>query len=189
MNINEYEWNPELTASYPVQSGEYETAIVGELMGVSNELELEQFLGNLWSRIVSAAKSPQAQAVKRDFISGAKQLGSKMVSSIGKNAGSAISGARGEKYGGQMGDALAGWLFGEEAEAVDYARIIGKTIRYLDRALKQGTSTPPRALVTNAINVAARPVLQNNRVLPPSRNGEQRGRWIRRGNSVVLLGV
>ena len=194
MNPQEYELNPEILTEHvpvPGELGTNEQELLGELMRVNSEPELEYFLGNLWDGAVRLYKSPQGQAVKRDFISGAKQFGRKMIPSIGKNLGGYFGGERGAKFGGQIGSALGGLFADNENEAVNYLRVIHKAANYLNNALRVGTNIRPNRLVNQAINTAARGYIR------PGWTGRNpilgapifKGRWIRRANQIILLGV
>lgn len=185
-NLHEYEFNTEL-----LHEGEGEGELVHELMAVSNEYELEGFLGKVWDVAKRVYNSPQGQAIKKDFITGAKSFGKKMFPSIGKNIGSYIGGPTGSQIGGHLGSAAGKWLFGEmpQQEAVDYVRVLRKVARYLNRALNAGVSIPPRTLVTQAINQAARPLIYRRRSGYTSDYSSKRGRWIRQGNKLIIQNV
>lgn len=196
-NLHEYEFNTELLHESHEFEYEGEGEMVHELMAVSNEYELEGFLGKIWDAAKKFSGSPQGQSIKKDFISGAKSFGRKMFPSVGKNLGGYVGGPTGAAIGGQLADAASKWLLGgEEQEAVDYVKVIRKAAGYLNRALGAGVSAPPRALVTQAINQAARPIITKRRQgqLPQqgtiSYSGTQnQGRWIRQGNRLILQGV
>jgi hypothetical protein len=109
-----------------------EEELVGELLAVSNEQELNQFLGGLVSRAVGAAsqlaKSPAGQSVGRYLVDFGKktlpqlasQYGGQAGASLGSRAGAALGsrlgplGARagqwaGGKVGGYAGSAAGNW--------------------------------------------------------------------------------
>lgn len=173
---------------------ENEGELVHELLSVSNELEFENFLGDVFNAAKRLYNSPQGQAIKKDFVSGAKSFGKKMLPSVGRNLGQYIGGSTGGNIGGQLAGAASNWLFGEvgEHEAVDYLRVIRKAAKYLNRALSEGASGAPRAMVTQAINQAARPILSNRRRLSDgsttgsSFTSKKQGRWFRQGNQLIL---
>ncbi|WP_315817255.1 hypothetical protein [Paraflavitalea speifideaquila] len=164
-SLYEYEFNTEFEF-------EGEGELVHELLSVSNEYEFENFLGNVWNAAKRLYNSPQGQAVKKDFVAGAKSFGKKMLPSVGRNLGSYLGGSTGANIGGQLANAASNWLFNEvgEAEAVDYLRVVRKAAKYLNKALSEGAGGPPRTLVTQAINQAARPVLAQRRLQSPSGN-------------------
>lgn len=187
-NLYEYEFNTELEL-------ENEGELVHELLSVSNEMEFENFLGNLFSAAKRLYNSPQGQAIKKDFIAGAKSFGKKMLPSVGRNLGQYFGGSTGANVGGQLANAAGGWLFGEvgENEAVDYVRVIRKAAKYLNRALSEGASGAPRLMVTQAINQAARPILSkrggrwySGNSGGPSFTSKKQGRWFRQGNQLIL---
>lgn len=190
-SLNEYEFNMEvLNASHEFEY-EGEGEMVNELMAVSNEYEFENFLGKIWDTAKRVYKSPQGQAIKKDFIAGAKSFGKKMFPSVGRNLGRYFGGADGAKYGGQIASAAGNWLLGdEEQEAVDYVRVIRKAANYLNRAITSGVSMPPREIVTRAINQAARPIINQRRTgYIPNSTTQKQGRWTRQGNKLILQGA
>lgn len=184
-SLHEYEFNLELLG----ESGEleFEQELAMELMEISNEYELENFLGAIWDGAKKIYNSPQGQAIKKDFVAGAKSFGKKMLPSVGRNLGSYFGGSTGGKIGGQLAGAASNWLFGEvnEQEAMDYVKVIRKAANYLNRALSAGAWAPPKAMVTQAINQSARPVIAQ-RGYSSSQNS---GQWIRQGNNLVLQGA
>ena len=197
-NLNEFEFNHELLQeNHEFEHNELE--LTHELMEVAGEQEFEYFLGNIWNAAKKLYNSPQGQAVKKDFITGAKSFGRKMIPSVARNLGGYFDGSRGAKYGGQIGDAAGNWIFGEadEAEVVNYLKVVRKAANYLNRSLAQGNvninTTSPRQLVTAAINQAARPIYRNGRraqtIFNPTATAQNQGRWIRHGNKLILQGA
>lgn len=188
MSLHEYEFNNEFEL-------EGEGELVQELLAVTNEYELDNFLGNVWNAAKRLYNSPQGQAIKKDFVAGAKSFGKQMLPSVGANLGSYIGGSTGAKVGGQLANAASKWLFGEvgEMEAVDYLRVVRKAAKYLNKALSEGASGAPRAMVTQAINQAARPVLAKRRGRYSRRytspSPKKQGKWFRQGNQLVLQGA
>lgn len=181
-SLYEYEFNNEFE-----YEGEGE---LNELLSVTNELELENFLGNIFNAAKRLYNSPQGQAVKKDFVAGAKSFGKKMLPSVGRNLGSYLGGNTGANVGGALANAASNWLFGEvgEMEAVDYLRVVKKAAKYLNKAISEGASGAPRQLVTQAINQAARPILSKRRASGGySRiTSKNKGTWFRQGNQLVL---
>lgn len=190
-NLNEYEFNTELLNESNEFEYEGEGEMVNQLMSVSNEYEFENFLGKIWDTAKKVYNSPQGQAIKKDFISGAKSFGRKMLPSVGRNLGSYFGGATGAKYGGQIANAAGNWLLGDnEQEAINYVRVIRKAANYLNNALSAGVTAPPRVIVTQAINQAARPVISRHRSgFGTNSTTQKQGRWIRQGNRLILQGA
>lgn len=129
--------------------------LINELLNVTNELEFESVIGKVAKGITKFYNSPQGQAIKRDFINGAKQFGKKMIPSLGRNIGSYIGGSTGRKIGQIQGNKL----IKNHRDARDYAKIIRHAANNVNVALKSGSTIPPRTLITHAINAAARPVI------------------------------
>lgn len=215
-NLNEYEFNTELlNESYEYEHESLELELANELSAVSNEYELENFLGSIWNTAKQLYNSPAGQAMKNKFVAGAKSYGRKMLPAIGQRiggfAGNALgsrlggrfggaSGARmggqigsdmGSQLGGQLGGAASNWLFGgggEQEETVDYVRVIRKAANYLNKALSDGATGSPTTMVTQAINKAAAPVMRKRRTIS-NYSAPKSGRWVRQGNRLIIMGV
>lgn len=193
--LNEYEFNPELLQ----QTGELEQEgeLAAQLMHVASEQEFEQFLGSIWDAGKRLYNSAQGQAIKKDFINGAKSFGKKMLPSVGKNLGQYLGGSTGAKIGNTVANAASSWLFGEvsENEVVDYVRVISNAARYLKNALKKGNAINQaggsRVLVTRAINQAARPIYSRKQTAAVSSNAasKKQGTWTRKGSKLILYNV
>lgn len=208
MNLHEYEINHELLNEGEFES--YEQQLASRLMSVSNEYEFENFLGGLIQSAKGFLSSPQGQAMKSTLVKGAKKFGRQALPSIAKNIGGYIGGSTGASIGDKAGSALSGMFFGSDVEALDYVRIIRKAAQYLNDAADgiepdmDLNSTTPEQAVTQAINTAARPYWRRRRggrggayrgTPSASANNhnrgtrQQRGRWIRRGRNIVLMGI
>lgn len=193
--LNEYELNPELLQETGEQEQEGELA--NQLMNIASEQEFEQFLGSIWDAGKRLYNSAQGQAIKRDFIKGAKSFGKKMLPSVGKNLGQYLGGSTGAKIGNTVANATSNWLFGEvsENEAVDYVRVIRNAARYLRNALKQGNAINQaggsRVLVTRAINQAARPIYSRKQTAsaPSNAASKKQGTWTRKGSRLIVYNV
>ncbi|HMC60476.1 MAG TPA: hypothetical protein VKJ01_14905 [Candidatus Solibacter sp.] len=193
--------------SYPkVLSESQELELAAELMEVSNEQELEQFLGDLIKKAGSAIggliKSPIGQALGGALKGVAKQV----LPMAGQALGGAIGGPAGSQIGGQLASA-AGSIFGLELEAGEQEFEAAQSfVRLAADAVKNAASAPPGA---NPHAVAQTAVAQASQVHAPGLFGPQgagpmgpggpefgggasrghSGRWIRRGSKVVLFGV
>lgn len=171
---------------------ELEGELVNELLSVSNEAELEYFLGNVWNAAKRLYNSPQGQAIKKDFVAGAKSFGKKMLPSVGRNLGSYVGGTTGAKIGNQLGNAAGKWLFKgvDKAAAGDYVRVVNNAAKNLNKALSEGVAGPARQLVTQAINRSARPVLAKRRAQASlgqqGPSPKKQGTWFRQGHQLIL---
>lgn len=177
-------------------SAEEEMELAGELLGVSNEAELDQFLGSL----IKKAGSAVGKFVKSPI---GKSLGG-ILKSAAKTALPMVGGALGNLVlpgvGGAVGSKLAssaGKMFGLELEGLSMEdqefEVARKFVRFAGDAAQKAASAPPTANPQAAANTAAvssaqrhAPGLLQNKVRS---NGTQQGRWVRRGQRIVLLGV
>lgn len=189
---------PVLGQSILSEADEMEYA--SELLGVSNEAELDQFLGDLFKKAAGAVggfiRSPMGQ-----------QLGGAL-KNIARRALPAVANALGQRFNlppeatSAITDA-ASQIFGLELEGMSPEDQEFETARQFVRlsgeAAKQLAQNPnaptPAAAVQNAINAAAQqyaPGLVGGRVpiSPSTSTGvAQSGRWVRRGRKIVLLGI
>jgi hypothetical protein len=166
-----------------------QTELATELLGVTDDHELDQFLGNLLGKV-------------RHRLSGALkgQLGSWLKGAI-KTALPTLAGAAGTVLGGPVGALVAkqgagalGSLLGLELEglspedqelesAKQLIRMAGSAIQ----AAANAGGGSPAAIARDAVAAAAR------RYAPGLVRGHghraQSGRWYRRGNKIVIVGV
>jgi hypothetical protein len=183
-------------------SDEEEVDLALELLTVSSEAELDQFLGKLfkgaWKGIkkVGSAVGKIAKPLGGVLRSVAKKalplvggaLGSFIpIPGVGTAVGSALGGAIGKAL-----EAEAGETDGEDRE-LEIAR---RFVRLARTAAQQAAVAPAgmdeETAATQAVAAAARRVLPNfqfNTAGVRSAHLAQQGRWIRRGGQVVLIGA
>ena len=186
-----------------------EMELANELLSVSNEAELEQFLGNFLRKAASVAgsviKSPIGQAVGGVL----KGVAKKAIPLAGGAIGGYFGGPLGAKIGSGLASA-AGNALGLEAEsgsgeerefegAKQFVRLAADTV---NRAT-QARGGDPRTVAQQAASAAARQfapgllarqagqlAVQNG---GPGRQGQggraASGRWARQGQKIVLYGV
>lgn len=181
-----------------------EMELASQLMEVSDEQELDQFLGDLIRKAGRAVgrvvRSPIGQAVG-GMLKGVARQALPM-------AGTALGGFVGGPIGAQIGRGLAsaaGSALGLEAEtwsqedrefegAKQFVRLAGEAVK---SATAAGTGTDPRAAAQAAVTQAAQTVVPG---LVQSggfgrggyggiSSGGHSGRWMRRGSKIVLYGV
>src|SRR5262245_28031073 len=178
-----------------------EMQLASELLGVSSEEELDQFLGSLIKKaqqvIGSAVRSPIGQAVGGVLKTAAK----KALPLAGGALGGYIGGPLGAKIGSGLASA-AGSALGLEAEtlsqedrefegAKQFVRFAGNTVK---NAAASAMGGHPAAIAQAAAATAARQFLPGL-VGPTAGAGiaaagrGQTGRWLRRGGKIVLYGV
>jgi hypothetical protein len=177
-----------------------EMELAAELLEITDEQELEQFIGNLVKKARRIARSATGGAL-RDIVSAAAR---KALPLIGGAVGTAFGGPAGAMIGSKL-TSNAGSLFGLELEGLSpedqefeaakgFVRFAGEAVK---EAAKAAPSTPPQAAAKAAVIAAAMkhaPGLLRGRnssgATMPLRSGRRRsGRWYRSGNNIVLVGI
>lgn len=183
-----------------------EMALASELLEVASEAELDQFLGGLIKRAARAAggflSSPAGRAIGGILKGAARRILPTMGSTIGRFFG----GSSGAQLGGRAASA-AGNLFGLELEGLSAEdqefEVARRFVRFAGEAVKNAALTPtardPNA-AANAATVAAAQTHAPGLLRPRPPAGAEppasaqlptgnSGRWIRRGNKIVLYGI
>ena len=176
-----------------------EMELAAELLSVSNEAELDQFLGKLFKKAGAFVSS----ALGQDLMDQVKQLARKALPMLGSAIGNMVV----PGVGGIVGGKLAGSLLGLELEGLSYedqefevakqiVRLSGAAAR---NAAESGEYGPPAQVANEAFAAAAQQyapgLMRNRRPRYSSRRGRRcsrcgnSGRWVRRGNAILLLGV
>jgi hypothetical protein len=224
------EFSPEMA---PLQQGEFEYQEFGmgeiseheeiqlahELLSVNNEQELEQFLGDLVSKVASTvgqiARSPVGQAIGGVL----KGVAKKALPMAGAALGGYIGGPLGAKIGTGLANA-AGSALGLESEfeagelefegARNFVRLATETARNAAAAVQSGAD-PVKAAQAAAVAAASKlaPGLLSGAasagmkpstgltpvgmaMTPTGITGHRSGhsgRWVRQGHRIVLFGV
>jgi hypothetical protein len=179
--------------------------LASELLEVTNEAELDRFLGDLIQRAGQAVgkfiRSPEGQAIGGVLKGAAK----KVLPAIGSAVGGYLGGPTGAKLGGDAA-AAAGRALGLELEGLSGEdaefEIARRFVSFAGDAVKNMALAPPgldpRGAASSAAAAAARayapgllssaePPTEPQAQLPPS--GRRSGRWIRRANKIILYGV
>jgi len=205
------EWNGEGGVMF---SEAQEMELANELLSVSNEAELEQFLGNFLRKAVSVAgkviKSPVGQAIGGVL----KGVAKKALPLAGGALGGFFGGPLGAKIGSGLASA-AGSAMGLEAETMEaeereyegarqFVRLAADTV---NRATQARGNGDPRAIAQAAAMAAARqfaPGLLGAAAAQSGGAGQagrgpygvgaaggsgQSGRWARQGRKIVLYGI
>ena len=183
-------------------SEEEEVELALELLSVSSEAELDQFLGKLFKGAWKGIKKVGSVVGKI-----AKPLGG-VLRAVAKKALPLVGGALGSfipipgvgtAVGSALGGAISKALEAETGELSSEDReleIARRFVRIASTAARQAAAAPPdmdgETAATQAVAAAARRVLpsfQFNAAGARPAPGAQQGRWIRRGREVVLLGA
>jgi hypothetical protein len=176
-----------------------EIALASELLEVSTEDELDRFLGNVLRSAVSAASNFARSDAGRAVGGILKSAARKALPHIGKAVGDYVvpgsGGAAGQRVGQWLGKQFELGLQTEGLSAEDREYQTARTfVRFATdaarRAAQTPTSVPPASAAQRAAVTAARRYLPGL-TRPGSGPGGRRksGRWVRRGNNIVILGA
>jgi hypothetical protein len=173
-----------------------ETELATELLEVSSEAELDRFLGSLLSTAAGAARRFASSDTGRQLGGILKGAAKKALPVIGRGIGGAID-PRFAATGGRLAQA-AGSLFGLELEGLsqedqefESARAF---VRFATDAARRAAAAPPAAPPEVVARQAAAEAAAQHApgLVPalqlPTRRG-RRGRWVRQGSSIILLGA
>lgn len=181
-----------------------EVDLASELMEVSDEEELEQFLGRLVRKVARGIRSPVGGALVGILKKAAKKALPVLGGAVGTYFGGPLGAAAGAKLAGAAGKA-----FGLELEGLspqDQELEAGKAfVRFAGAAARNAVHAPPGV---NPVEAAARAAARAARRYAPglllrpaasARPGLPRpgasavpgrsGRWVRSGSRIVLFGV
>lgn len=193
----------EEAADYGELSEEEEVDLAAELLTVTNEEELDQFLGN---KIFRRVRSRMSRSPLFNSIVGAlKGVAGQALPMVGGALGSIIAPGAGTAIGSSLGK-TASRLFEVDVEAMSDEdaefEIARRFVRLANGTVQQASNTAsgadPRRAARQALVMAARrhaPGLA--RALDSRPRGGQRGlpgarstgRWVRRGRTIILLGA
>jgi hypothetical protein len=194
----EFEWSGEAEWGGEVFSEAETMELAGELLEVTNEAELDRFLGDLIKKagkaVGSFVRSPVGNAIGGWLKGAAKQLL--------PVAGGALGGFVGGPLGAQIGSGLAskaGSALGLEAEMSQEDREFEGAKQFVKMAadaVKTATAAPAaahpvtvaKAAVKAAVEKHAPGLLSGNGVAhrPAGKLGHT-GRWVRHGRNVVIV--
>jgi uncharacterized protein (DUF697 family) len=179
----------------PVFNEQQEMELAAELLEVSNEQELENFLGSLIGMAGKAlgglVKGPIGKTLGGALKGVAKQALPIAGGALGTFFGGPVGTAIGSSLGSMAGQALGLELEGLSAEDREF-ETARQFVRLAGDAVKNALEAPPgadpaavaHAAITDASRVHAPGILGGQ---PPSQS--RSGRWIRRGGKIVLFGV
>src|SRR6266850_2068806 len=163
--------------------------LASELLEITSEAELDRFLGDLIGRAGKAigkfVKSPEGQAIGGILKGAAKQV----LPGIGSAVGGYFGGATGAKLGGDAASA-AGRAFGLELEGLSSEdREFEVARRYVSFAGEAVKNLAVAAAKTHAPGLLSpRQAGMEPQTYSPLSTGHS-GRWMRRGNKIILYGI
>jgi hypothetical protein len=200
--FGENEWSPEAGGSI---SEAEEMELATELLSVTNEGELDRFLGDLVKRATKAVgsfvRSPIGQAVGGVL----KGVAKKALPMAGTAIGGFFGGPLGAKIGAGVANAasnalgLEGEMSGEDREFEGAKQFVRMAVQTANQAAAAPPGADPRAVAQQAAIAAARQLAPGLLNTAPSAApasapalataGAAGGRWLRRGNKIVIYGV
>ena len=178
-----------------------EMELAAELLTVQNEDELEQFLGKLFKRAGGFLRS----GIGRQLTGALRGIAQKALPVLGAAAGNFLIPGVGGAMGSKLASA-AGGMFGLELEGLSYEdqefELAKQVVRLGGAAANIAAQAPPSAPPMQAAQAALTSAAQQfapgllrpgapTSPMHPRRRCHHRtsGRWVRRGNGIVLLGT
>lgn len=204
----EAEWGEETEG--PLDEVE-EMELAGELLEVTDEAELEQFLGRLVRKAARGAgrflRSPAGRSLRgllrntaRRFLPGAGQaVGNLLLPGIGGPIGARLASQAGRLLGLELeGLSAEDQEFEAARQFVRFAADATQGAAEAESEAEFETEAEAGTAVQAAVVGAARqhapglvPLLTAGKALPATgaRGGRTSGRWVRRGRTIILIGV
>ena len=176
-----------------------EMELASQLLEVSDEAELDHFLGSLFKKAAGAVGSFLKGPIGKQLGGLIKPLVKQALPVVGGALGSVVPGL-GTAIGSQVGSAAADMfemeLEGMSAEDQEF-EVARRVVRLAGEAAQQAAQTPPTVPPQDAAKSAVVAAAQQHApgLLRPSgqtgQSGRHRrsGRWERRGRTIVLYGL
>ena len=180
-----------------------EIELAAELLSVSDEQELDQFLGKIMRSARGVLNTPAGQKLKGLL----RKTARRALPIAGQAIGGYFGGGRGAAFGSQVGSAGA-QLLGLETEGLSpedrelsvargIVRLAGDAAQKLGSATSNGPSNgdPARAAQSALLAAARRHApglasrMTNGGTGTSNPSSGVSGRWIRRGGKIVVLGI
>jgi hypothetical protein len=175
--------------------------LAAELLEVTSDAELDQFLGSLFKKVGKSVgkfmKSPLAKTmggVLKGVAKTALPIAGTALGSVVPGLGNVVGGTLGTMAAGMFELELEG-LSGEDQEF----EVAKRYVQFASEATKQAATAPanaaPQQVAQKALTVAAQKyapgLLTNGAGAQAGGVGKQArsGRWIRRGNNIILIGA
>lgn len=200
----EQEYEEEYYGGFGAELDEVEEMeLASALLEITDEQELEQFLGNLLKKAVSGVRSFASTPTGKALVGVLKDAAGKAIPTIGGAIGGAIGGSAGSKIGqqaGQWAKGQLGWEVGADQELEVAQGLVRVATTAAQRLAQAPAGGSPAAAAKQAAITAARQVApQLTRLVATARpvgirggagvRGARSGTWVRRGNAIILFGV
>jgi hypothetical protein len=178
-----------------------EMELAAQLLEVADEAELDQFLGDLIKKAGRAVGKVVHSPIGRAIGGALKSVAKKALPIAGGALGAWVGGPLGAKIGsglaGMAGKALGLELEGLSQEDSEF-EAAKQFVRFAGQSVKNAVSSP--AATQNPMAVAKAAISEAARVHAPGlvsaagggggvAAGGKSGRWVRRGNTIVVMGV
>ena len=177
-----------------------ELELAHDLLNVSNEEELNMFLGSLVKKAGRAIGNFSRSSIGKGLVGALKNVAKKALPLAGRALGTFVGGPLGGAIGGKLGG-MAGNLFELELEGLSpedqeyemaraYVRFANAAANNAATLQQRGTANP-QVVLKKALTQAAQehaPGLLRPTTAGRSGNGirSTRGSWVRRGNTLVI---
>ena len=182
-----------------------EMELATQFLEIQDEAELDQFIGKLIGRVAKGARKFFQSPLGKQLGGLLKGAAKKLLPVAGKALGGAFGGPVGAAIGGKLAKG-AGDLLGLELEGLSLEdqefEAARQYVRFATAAVENAAAAPDDAPPDAVANDAAVNAAQNHApglVRPAAKSGRgpgmrpgggrRTGRWIRRGDRIVLLGV
>ena len=167
-----------------------EMELAAELLAVNSEEELDQFIGKLLKKAWRGVRK-----IARPFGSVLKSVAKKALPFVGGALGSfipipGVGAAVGTALGSAVGNALEAEFEGLDSEDQEY-EMARRFVRIAGTAAQQLADSPAAAGSPEAMQSAILNATRRHAPRGAGQGGARRrsGRWMRRGNTIVVLGV
>lgn len=221
-NEYEFEYEGEFEGEFEFEGGfefegehegeAYEMELATELLGVQNEMELEQFLGKLISGAAKGISKFAKSPIGKGLLGGLKTIAKKALPIAGSALGNLVVPGLGGAIGGKLGS-MASSMFELEMEGMSHEdrefEVARRFVRFANAAAQNAaqhasSAASPSSVINHSLKEAAyeyAPGLLRKRgtssdAYSSSSNAGRRGSmsatsgtWARRGNSIIIYGA
>jgi hypothetical protein len=195
------ELTEEIDQESPLSEAE-EMELAAELLEITDEAELDQFLGGLFKKVGRGIGRFVRSPIGRALGGVLKKVGKVALPIAGKAVGGFFGGPVGAALGGKLGS-LATRLFEVDLEGMSYEdqefEVARRFVRLAATAAKNAALAPttqnPRTAAMKALATAARKYAPGllrqgiGQITTALDSGGRTGRWVRSGRKIVVLGV
>ena len=197
----EFEFEGEGEFEGELEGEALELELATELLGVSNEQELEQFLGSMFKKVARGVSNFAKSGIGKSLIGGLKSIAKKALPIAGGALGNflvpGLGGAIGSKLGGFASNLFELELEGLSNEDREF-EVAKRFVRFATDATRRAASAaasgaPARTAVTSSLKQAAYNYAPG---LLRKRGGSgmssaitSSGTWRKQGNNIIVYGA